>query len=66
MICPLKPQAYDPNGECYPDIRCDGKGCAWWDSSANYNYETKTYTGQCCILTLAKLKVSGKVNSHAY
>jgi len=63
MICPLKPQAYDPYTNSYPDPNCDLQ-CAWWDSKAGFNPETKQFEGQCCILTLAQLKVSA--NMHPY
>ena len=66
MICPLKPQDYDPHEGCYPDANCDGEQCAWWDSKANFNPETKQFEGQCCILTLAQLKISGGINTHPY
>jgi len=66
MICPLKPQAYDPHDGEYPDIGCDKEQCAWWDSTANYNPGTKQFEGQCCILTLSKLKISGGISTHPY
>ena len=66
ILCPLKPQAYDPSICGYPDSSCDEEQCAWWDSKANYNPETKQFEGQCCILTLSRLKVSGGVNTHPY
>ena len=59
MICPLKPHAYDP-------YTCDKEQCAWWDSKANLNPETKQFEGQCCILTLAQLKIKGGISTHPY
>jgi hypothetical protein len=66
MFCPLKPQAYDSHEGCYPNYSCDKEDCSWWDSKANYNPETKQFEGQCCILTLSRLKISGGINTHAY
>ena len=38
--------------------------CAWWNVSANYNSKTKKHEGECCILTLSKLKLGGVVSTH--
>jgi len=48
----------------YLEYECAYNDCAWWDSKANFNPETKQYEGQCCILTLSRLKVSGLVTTH--
>jgi len=61
MICPLKFNSAI-NGPCL----CEQAECEWWDDKSNYNFETKTYTGQCCIKTLSQLKVSGGINTHTY
>jgi len=57
MICPLQKTIIGKDrdnidipyfGECLHEI------CAWWDEKRK----------QCCIKTLAQLKVSGSVNTH--
>ena len=65
-VCPLKSQGYNPHEGCFSDCACDGEECAWWDSLANFNPETKQFEGQCCILTLSQLKIKGGINSHPY
>ena len=58
MNCPLKQK---------DDKRyCEKEQCAWWDSKSNFNFETKQFEGQCCILTLAQLKISGCISTHPY
>ena len=61
MICPLKFNSAI-NGPCF----CEQIECQWWDSKANFNPETKQFEGQCCILTLSRLKISGGINTHPY
>ena len=60
MICPLISKADNPAVDCVESH------CRFWDSKAEYNPETKQFEGQCCILTLAQLKISGGINTHAY
>jgi len=70
MICPLKCSVplRDNLGNWLgkSEWECEYSSCAWWDSKANFNHETKQFEGQCCILTLAQLKISGGVNTHSY
>ena len=69
MICPLMiivPFANLINSKKYPKPNCIKEECAWWDSKANYNFETKQFEGQCCILTLSRLKIAGGINTHPY
>ena len=67
MICPLmvKPVGLDRDGNniLYGEECCQSK-CAWWDSKANFNPETKQFEGRCCILTLSRLKISGLITTH--
>jgi len=71
MICPLRIDYTQITGD-HNDVvdyryqSCVTTNCSWWDSKANYNPETKQYEGQCCILTLSRLKISGGINTHAY
>jgi len=65
MICPLNKLAEMVSNK-WEGGECDKSSCAWWDSKANYNPETKQFEGQCCILTLSRLKLSGGINTHAY
>ena len=63
MKCPLLSnprEGYIELGDCYHEK------CSWWDSKAIYNPETKQFEGQCCILTLSRLKISGGINTHPY
>ena len=63
MKCPLlnnPREGYVEVGNCFQEK------CAWWDSKANFNPETKQFEGQCCILTLAQLKIKGVISSHPY
>ena len=70
MICPLKLVLATRDGDNKWlgdgrwDCMCDE--CQWWDSKASFNSETKEFEGQCCILTLARLKISGGINTHPY
>ncbi len=59
MICPkykagllAQPSSYERIRE--GDAECDRQKCGQWDEEH----------GQCAILTLSQLKVSGKVNIH--
>ena len=61
MICPLK-----LSSSLLKNRQCDKESCQWWDSKANFNSETKQFEGQCCILTLSRLKVSGGINTHPF
>ena len=69
MICPLK---FSTALQEYTYLElprvsgCEEARCSWWDSKANYNPETKQFEGQCCILTLSSLKISGGINTHPY
>jgi hypothetical protein len=65
MICPLLSSGFG-NQETGNTIQCFEGMCKWWDSKANFNPETKQFEGQCCILTLSRLKVSGGINTHPY
>jgi len=47
-------------------LNCEREHCAWWNSKGNFNPDTKQFEGECCIKTLAQLKISGGVNTHAY
>ena len=64
MFCPLSDKgSYEEESEFN---ECYTVNCAWWDSKANYNHETKQYEGQCCILTLSRLKISGGISTRGY
>jgi len=63
MICPIRELGYIPD-DCEETKECLEDECAWWDSKANFNPETKQFEGQCCILTLSRLKVSGLITTH--
>jgi len=63
MICPMKVSVNQDRG--YLEYECV-YDCAWWDSKANFNPETKQFEGQCCILTLSRLKISGGISTHPY
>ena len=65
MICPIKNLGHLINQKAkriYSD-ECNTE-CAWWDSKATYDFESKQYRGQCCILALAQLKISGRINTY--
>ena len=67
MKCPLIKTRYEVEAKQYDEpLDCLEGGCAWWDSKANFNSETKQFEGQCCILTLSRLKVSGGINTHPF
>jgi hypothetical protein len=67
MFCPLTFNQSDEVLTRYKNSQdCIGENCAWWDSKANFNPETKQFEGQCCILTLSRLKITGGINTHAY
>jgi len=71
MICPIRidyVQTVGDNNDTqdYRYQACVTTDCAWWNSKANYNPETKQFEGECCIKTLSNLKISGGVNTHAY
>ena len=68
MLCPLKfhGSLRDNKGNWLgkDEWQCEFSDCQWWDSKANFNPETKQFEGQCCILTLSRLKVSGLITTH--
>jgi hypothetical protein len=69
MKCPLMlivPFALIPKytNVNYPKCDCIEGECQWWNDKANY--KDKEYTGECCIKTLSKLKISGDINTHPY
>ncbi len=68
MICPLLTAGMyaDPTVQGDTTVECYEEKCTWWNSKANFNPDTKQFEGQCCILTLSRLKVSGGINTHPY
>mgnify|MGYP001578123030 CR=1 FL=1 len=68
MICPLWETGRQTPNKIGKSVwrECLQEECAWWDSKANFNYETKQFEGQCCALTLARLKISGGINTHPH
>ena len=64
MICPLMTKVDVATQQTAEYPQCFEESCQWWDSKANFNPETKQYEGQCCILTLSRLKVSGLITTH--
>ena len=65
LICPIKNLGHliNPTAERLYTDECNSC-CAWWDSKANFNPKTKQFEGQCCILTLSRLKISGIISTH--
>jgi hypothetical protein len=63
MICPIRELGFLEN-DCEETKDCLESECAWWNNRANFNPKTKQFEGQCCILTLSRLKISGGVNTH--
>jgi len=67
MKCPLQKITIGKDRDCV-DVpyfgNCIEDDCHWWDSKANFNPKTKQFEGQCCILTLSRLKISGGINTH--
>ena len=53
-ICPIKNLGHliNPRANKIYSDKCS-QDCPWWDSEANWNYKTKEFEGQCCILSLA-------------
>ena len=69
MLCPLQKTTIGKDRDNI-DIpyfgECLQSGCAWWNPKGTFNPETKQYEGECCVLTLSKLKIKGGTNVHAY
>uniref|UniRef100_A0A6M3JNS0 Uncharacterized protein n=1 Tax=viral metagenome TaxID=1070528 RepID=A0A6M3JNS0_9ZZZZ len=66
MICPLKFNLPLQDWVNRGEWNCELTNCQWWDSQSKFNPETKQFEGQCCILTLAQLKISGGINTHPF
>ncbi len=65
MICPIRELGYIKN-DCEETKDCLEDECMWYNEKANYNPDIKEYTGECCIKTISKLKISGGINTHPY
>ena len=65
MICPIKNLGHliNPKANQIYSTECT-KDCAWWNPKANFNIDTKQVKGECCILTLSNLRISGLINTH--
>jgi len=70
MLCPMQLLIKDTDiieGKMYQTVDfvgCQTSQCAWWNSKANFNPTTKDYSGECCVLTLSKLRVNGLISTH--